>query len=39
MRVMIDARSVRPGQTGVGYYTEEMVRALAAWPGITNCSF
>ena len=33
MRVMIDARSVRPGQTGVGYYTEEMVRALGRLAG------
>lgn len=28
MKVLIDGRSVRPGQTGVGYYTEEMIRAL-----------
>lgn len=30
MKLLIDARTVRPGRTGVGYYTENMVRALDA---------
>lgn len=29
MKLFVDARTVRPGRTGVGYYTESMVRALA----------
>lgn len=33
MKIFIDGRTVRAGRTGVGYYTESMIRALDICPG------
>jgi glycosyltransferase involved in cell wall biosynthesis len=30
MKIVVDARTVRPGRSGIGYYTELMLRALDA---------